>query len=444
MHSIPHDFSNRKISPWGGIKLFHQLYQKTGLREFMQELDLPRPGSNRGYCAEDLIEGFMVSVVLGARRLAHSGMLRTDEVIKEIFGWEKGMASASTFSRFFGKYDLERNNDIFPKIMRQWFKQQSIKKMTIDIDSTVITRYGLQELSEKGYNPKKKGARSHHPLLAFCSELSMVVNAWQRSGDSGDATDACDFLDEMFEIVSRDRVGLVRMDRGFYSDAIMSKFESSVDASKVNYILKARMTSRLVEHILNLEDWYRVSGEDCVEFNELEYVGSQWAKPRRITVSRQKKKEEQKDEQGLIFEADKDLARYEYRAYATNTDLSSEQVELLYNKRADCENRIKELKYDYGMDGYALKSFTAMEAAFRFVMVAYNIMSLFRNQVMKTNKNIRLSNIKFQCIAIGSYLVKSGRNKKLMLAVKDRKRHFLEHFFDNIEQISPPFQFSNA
>jgi len=41
----------------------------------MSRLPLPRPGSNRGYQPEDLIEACMCGVVMGSRRLAHTGML---------------------------------------------------------------------------------------------------------------------------------------------------------------------------------------------------------------------------------------------------------------------------------------------------------------------------------------------------------------------------------
>jgi hypothetical protein len=34
----------------------------------------------------------------------------------------------------------------------------------------------------------------------------------------------------------------------------------------------------------------------------------------------------------------------------------------MYNSRADCENRIKELKQDFGLDSYYLKDFWAKEA----------------------------------------------------------------------------------
>ena len=43
--------------------------------------------------------------------------------------------------------------------------------MTVDFDSTILTRQGFQEGIEVGYNPKKPGRDSHHPLMAFVVEL---------------------------------------------------------------------------------------------------------------------------------------------------------------------------------------------------------------------------------------------------------------------------------
>jgi len=437
MHQLAHEFTSRKVSPWGGIKFFHRTYQSTGLPQYLSDLDLPFPQSNRGFSPIDLIEGFMVSVVLGSRRLAHSGMMRTDEVIQSIFGWQKGMASASTFSRFFSKFDIDRNDSVFPAMMKYWFDQMSLKKMTVDIDSTIITRYGHQQGVEKGYNPGKRGAVSHHPLMAFCDELKMVLNAWMRSGDSHSAQDAVGFLEELLEIVCPSRIGLIRGDSGFYSDKIFRLLEDRPKA--VSYLVKAKMTTRLRTAILSIEDWH---GSHEVRrgnsYSEIYYQAQGWKNPRRIIIVRQPIKKENK--QSKLFREDQDLAQFDYYAFVTNTNLAAVKVHALYNQRADCENRIKELKYDYSIDGFALQDFAAMEAAFRFIMVAYNIMALFRQQVMVSPKAHQLSTIRFQCIAIGSYLVKSGRNKKMKLAAEGKRRHFLEHFFDNLELLKPPFQ----
>jgi hypothetical protein len=440
MHELAHEFTNRKVSPWGGIKFFHKTYLKTGLQSYLRGLNLPFPGSNRGYDPVDLIEGFMTSVVLGSRRLEHSGMLRTDEVIKEIFGWEKGMASASTFSRFFQKFSVGRNDEVFPEVMKYWFEQIHLPRMTVDIDSTVITRYGNQEEAKKGYNPQKQGRVSHHPLLAFCDDLKMVINAWMRSGNSNASSSIQSFLEEMFYIVPPERIGLIRADSGFYSQHIFSQLEEK----NVGYIVRAKMTTNLVEQALKIKHWHcnnEVAKRAC--YAEINYKAKGWDEARRVIVVRTVRSE-QEEAQGYLYDEDADLAKYEYKAFVTNTVSSPVQIHSQYNRRADCENRIKELKYDYSIDGFSLQKFGAMEAAFRIIMIAYNIMALFRQKVMTSSQAKRLQTIKFQCIAIGSYLVKSGRNTKLKLAAEGKRRHFLEHFFSNLEVLDSPFQFSNA
>ena len=44
----------------------------------------------------------------------------------------------------------------------------------------------------------------------------------------------------------------------------------------------------------------------------------------------------------------------------------------LYRGRTDCENRIKELKADFGLDSFVLRDFWATEAALGVMMLAYN------------------------------------------------------------------------
>jgi hypothetical protein len=57
----------------------------------------------------------------------------------------------------------------------------------LDLDSTVFERYGHQQGSLKGYNPRKHGRPSHHPLLAMLAEAKVVVHAWLRSGNTASA-----------------------------------------------------------------------------------------------------------------------------------------------------------------------------------------------------------------------------------------------------------------
>jgi len=51
-----------------------------------------------------------------------------------------------------------------------------MKFITLDFDSTVVTRNGQQEGACRGYNPVRHGRASHHPLLAFIAEFQFVAN----------------------------------------------------------------------------------------------------------------------------------------------------------------------------------------------------------------------------------------------------------------------------
>ena len=60
---------------------------------------------------------------------------------------------------------------------------------------------------------------------------------------------------------------------------------------------------------------------------------------------------------------------------------AAEEIWRDYNRRADMENRIAELKHDLGADGFCLKEFFATEAAFQAVLLLFNLLSEFQRAV---------------------------------------------------------------
>jgi hypothetical protein len=77
-------------------------------------------------------------------------------------------------------------------------------------------------------------------------------------------------------------------------------------------------------------------------------------------------------------------------------------------------------------------------------MVAHNLMSLFLLQVLNQKQHLIVSTMRFQCIAIGSYLVKTGGKKTFKLSAKQNRQHFLEGLFSKVSNLSPLFKTSNA
>ena len=76
--------------------------------------------------------------------------------------------------------------------------------------------------------------------------------------------------------------------------------------------------------------------------------------------------------------------------YVTNLKFAPAEIWRLHRRRGDAENRIKELKYDFGFDSFNLKDFYTTQAALTFAMIAYNLMALFKTFVLqdKTRKTL--------------------------------------------------------
>ena len=203
-----------------------------------------------------------------------------------------------------------------------------------------------------------------------------------------------------------------------------------------------RMMAPFVTQIFEHTKWVPMG--DGYWSASFEYQSNGWSRARRIVVVRKDTGKHPHAGGKLLFPEIEEFEQYRYAAFATNVEFSAEMVWQIYNHRADCENQIRELKYNYGIEGFCMDDFYATEAAFRWTMVAYNLMSLFRLQVLNNKNHPVLSTMRFQCIAIGSYLARTGRKMTLRLSAKQKRRQFLEGLFLKAENLSPPFLISNA
>ncbi|MBU4305569.1 MAG: IS1380 family transposase [Candidatus Omnitrophica bacterium] len=423
--NIQWEFTDRKVTAWGGMRMFKEFLDRTEIRKVLEESCLPWPASNCGYNPVQVIESFWVSVWLGGVRFSHTAMVRFDDALKEIFGWNR-MPCVSTYTRFFKKFNRECVDNVFGKINKWFFEQIPEKTITLDLDSSVITRYGSQEGSLVGYNPRKPGRPSHHPIMAFIADIRMVAHSWLRPGNTGSANGAKVFLSETMDILGKHRIGLLRADAGFFD----GKFIDDIENKALEYIIAAKMNSIIKGKIQAIKNWTRI--DNGIECGEFEYQAGSWQKARRITAIRQLVEERPQAGGKYLF----DMHDYRYQAWVTNLGLPAPEVWRLYRQRADSENRIEELKHDFGLNGFCTKDFYATEAAFRCVMVAYNLVSLFRQAVLGLKIQPRLQTIRFQCFAIGSWIGKKYRQKVLKVSLAQKRRPWFEGLFAKIDEFS--------
>lgn len=419
-------FTSREVSAWGGLALLKRMLDGLGFKAAMQSWDLPKPGSNRGYAPEQLIEQMIVSIWCGAARFVHADITRLDSTLIRLFGWSKA-AGHKAIVRLFQRFDQMSATRVQMSSYQWLFNKLGLGPVTLDVDSSVLTRWGSKiEGGAKGYNPKNRGRASHHPLLAFCADWRLVANFWLRPGNTSSSNNVLAFLEATLANLGTTTVGLFRADSGFYDKAIVAFLKGR----KINHIISARLTQALQQAIVDLCQWQDVA--PGLQVSELRYQPHGWEEPQRLVVIRQHMQRKAGGVPGKtlsLFADDPDLQGWRYGVMLTDMSLPAIEVWNLYRGRADCENRIKELKADFGLDSFVLRDFWATEAALGVSMLAYNLMSVFRHTVMRQTVHHTLATLHHKVLAVGAF----WENPKvkpdmptLRLAVARQRRHWFE------------------
>jgi hypothetical protein len=433
-------YTSKEITPWGGMAFLSQMLEKTGFRELIENnKDLPEPGSNRGYKTSTIVEGFITSIWCGANRFLHTEVTRHDAALGKIFGWKR-TPGQDTYKRFFSKFTQSTNLAVGDCLYSWIFDNIKFDNFTLDIDSSVMTRYGQQEGAKKGYNPKKRGRASHHPLIAFVDDVKLVANMWLRSGDTSSANNFLAFLEDTLSKLRNKTVGLIRLDSGFCQSDIFEHLEQR----HFDYIISAKFNHPIQRLIADKTGWVML--DNGIEIREQYYQASVWQKPRRIVVVRQKINERPQaaGRQLTLFKDDEEYRGYRYSAYVTNLKFAASDVWRLYRGRADAENRIKELKFDFGFDSFNLNDFYATEAALTFAMIAYNLMALFRTFVMQEKTQKTLSTLRYRTFAIGAYFEKQHGKLILKIALSKRRRAWFSGLWNYSKTFDYPIDLSIA
>lgn len=430
-------FVNKEITPYGGLSLFFKMLEKCHFAEHLEQSGIPVQGSNRGYKPLQLILGLFAGVWCGASCFGHLDVVRYDTALCNLLGWKRG-ADHRAYQRYLNKFSHAVNQRAFGKLFGWFFSELLFDNYTLDFDSTVMVREGNQEGTAKGYNPKRPGRPSHHPLLAFVSDVRMIANYWLRPGNAAANTNCLAFLEDTLSRLENKTVGLVRMDSGFFTKEILDFLEFK----NLHYIIACRFNNRIKYSLTHEHAWVEVA--NGLEISETTYQANGWNQPRRIIMVRQEIQKRpnaagKQVRQLELFEDRNDFGKYRYSCLVTNLRLPAKIVYDSYRGRADSENRIKELKYDFSIDDFVSNNFWATEACGNFIVMAYNFMSLFRHALINSDKKPFLKTIRYELISIPAYLAKT-KDKHILYLVRPLKTRlsFLA-IWEKIKDFSLPY-----
>ena len=182
--------TERAVTPFGGIAVFSSFLDKIGFAETLRRhMPIVWKSPNHIDPATTFM-AFLMVVLVGARRFAHASLLRGDRALHALLGMDR-FPTDDTIRNLFRAFGMGQVQRLYEPLA-EWQMQRLPRReegYTLDLDSTVFERYGQQEGSLKGHNPRQHGRPSHHPLLAVLSEAHFLLHGWLRSGNCGTAVE---------------------------------------------------------------------------------------------------------------------------------------------------------------------------------------------------------------------------------------------------------------
>jgi hypothetical protein len=398
--------TKRAITPYGGLSVFIEYLRKIGYSDTVHAHMPVSLTSPNAIDPTETFTAFLISVLSGARRFAQAGLLRLDKAMHCLLGITR-FPTDDTMRNLFKRFSQAKVSEFYSSLA-QWQilrLPERIEGYSLDLDSTVFERYGQQQGALKGYNPKKHGRPSHHPLLAIMAEAHFVLHAWLRSGNCSSSRGVVEFLKEALALLtSRHRIRVVRADSGFFDDKLLSFLEEQ----DLPYIIVARLTRWIKSEAINIRQWKDLDSTYSVAEFKKQLHG--WTRERRIVVVRELLREKLSLGRRLL-----NVPGYTFRLFATSLPMAPEEIWRDYNHRADMEKRIAELKYDLAADDFCLKEFFATEAAFRAILLLFNLLSEFQ-RVSGMQGYRQPATLRTQVFLCGAILGRAGRKQVLHMS----------------------------
>jgi hypothetical protein len=384
--------------------------------ESLIEHHMPKPCSGRGFEPVRYIKALSMTLYGGGEVIEDVREIREDESLRQVIGLEEIPSSSAIgdWLRRMGERGgidgMERVND---GIVRKVLTRDDRRGYTLVIDPTII------ETCKREARMTYLGFKGYRPVVATLKENGLAISYEFRQGN--DSGGKLGILREAFgKMPSGKRIEEVLLDAEYYTNDVIDYLETK----GVRWAICVDKDSSVMEAIGGISegDWRPFRTEDGVmtdrEISETIHTTNKATSAFRLIVLRWK------DRQA-------DLFRDSYHYHCIGTGMIDERAEGVvwrYNKRAQIENHIKEIKSGFGMDRMPSGEFLANAVHFGIGMMTYNLFIGQRLFVMpepwrtKTIKSLR-----WLLIEVAGRLVRHGRRVILKVATSlDKYRIYLE------------------
>jgi hypothetical protein len=429
-------FTDQKISGRAGLLTFAGFLHWHRFDQVLARVMPQFKQRRRGYQPFEYALGFLAGILAGAKKLTQVAHLRRDVMLAPLLAIQ-AIASQSAFSRFFQRFDSARGNLESFRPLWKW----SLERLSslaggyaLDLDSTrLLHEDGHQEGVAVGYT--RLGTKPClHPLLAVLEEAKLVAGFWLRPGNSSCANNVVAFtLDLLSYLPSFIRLRVVRADSGF----CVPEWLDLLEKQGLRYIVVARLLKPL-QRLLRQDQIWEPSEVPGTDVAEVWHQEANWPQPRRVILIRHRVEEKERPGGKKLI----DCPGYLYQALVTNQPPSVRPIAVWrdYNKRAGCEEVIKQLDADFGLPQLCLERFYSTEAALSLAIISYNLCALFQRRLGWMDR-VTAATLRYRLFTTGGIISQTAGRTTIRLGVAEEERCWWREL---LTKIQCPFPNCNA
>ena len=363
-------FTSKKLSLYGGLAPIMMFIEKIKLPKEFENLFHTRTHNARKFTLTRLFFAVILASLSGVYRLTGIANFTCDPLVQKVLGLVKELNKdvISTEFKKLGQHGARLLEELFGCRIKRTLEKSELEELTIDADSTVKAVYGSQEGAAKGYNPYKRGAKSYNPLLAFVTELKLVVNSWFRTGSAYTSNGIVEFLKQTACYLPDGVKIFFRADSGFFSGSLFDYLE------KIGWDYLVKVKFKGMYELFKKQTWTAMPEHNDIWVCEFSYKGKTWQKARMLKVVKRIKKYVQREEFGKTVL----VPIYQYAAYCTTLNLDEWSTHKKYTERAVSETWIEQIKSQLYAATTLTDNFWANDILWQLSVFAYNLSVIMR------------------------------------------------------------------
>jgi hypothetical protein len=380
------EFAPQDITAFGGLELMRRYLALIGLERKVRAV-FAHYKLGGDYRPIDMILVILGLILVGGRRLDHLSYVCHDPLVKRFCNllWLPRPRSVSRWLKRFTDDSLRALVELNSQMVSEALHQQSMPRLTLDIDGSVISTGARVQWAYRGFNPHHRKDPSYYPILAHVAQTGHILRVKNRPGNVHDSNGAQSFIRELIDDI-RARLGRTvplefRMDGAFFHREIMDLIERS----KAHYAIKVPFMKwlGLVPIIRERRRWRKL--KDGMGYFEVALPVAAWGKTLRVVVYRKPMHHESKKNYQLdLF--DPHNGYYEYSALSTNLELKAAALWDFMAGRGAQEKTFAELKGQWALDVVPTCHYYANAAWQQISVLGHNLLRNFQLQTVATPK----------------------------------------------------------